>query len=464
MTLGQSGSKILRPVGAFDTAGLATRRLSRRRLVQIGGAAAGALAMPYSFSRSASAQSGKLQFWQFYGPGGTVATQSKWFEDMVASWNSQGDVQVELVYVPGSDYISGTKLQTSFASGEGPDIFLISPGDFLRYANGGVLMDLTSYMDQAAIADFFPDVLASRQVDGKILGLPMEVEPMAFFYDTDAWSEAGLTDPPATWDDLLAAAEKLTTDERFGISFETGPGYYQNFTWYPFMWEGAAEMVNADGKTSGMRDAGAVQALKLWQDSINKGFAPREFLGTGGGDVAANLGAGYVAIQNCGIWGVSAMRENAPDVNFSVFKLPVPAGGKESTVAGGWAFAANAKGKDPENAAKFAVWAIGSMADDSVQRVVDWCIKAKSDISPRASAKQLATDQGGYADAAMKIFNEEVAPAARAEPRVTPEIYKAVSDAIQATQLDGADPQQAGETAAKTIEEFIATYQGAPIL
>ena len=54
-------------------------------------------------------------------------------------------------------------------------------------------------------------------------------------------------------------------------------------------------------------------------------------------------------------------------------------------------------------------------------------------------------------------------PISFAEPRVTPEIYKAVSDAIQATQLDGADPQAAGEAAAKTIEEFIATYQGAPI-
>ena len=43
------------------------------------------------------------------------------------------------------DYINGTKLPTAFASGQGPDIFLISPGDFLRYYNGGVLLDLTPY-------------------------------------------------------------------------------------------------------------------------------------------------------------------------------------------------------------------------------------------------------------------------------------------------------------------------------
>jgi multiple sugar transport system substrate-binding protein len=459
MVQGHRPSRIITPTGT----GL---RITRRRAVQLGGAAAGALAMPYWFSRRASAQGDKLQFWNFYGPGGTVETQSKWFDDMVASWNEQNETQIELVYVPGSDYINGTKLQTAFASGEGPDIFLVSPGDFLRYANGNVLTDLTPYMDQAAIDDFFPDVISSRMVDGKIYGLPMELEPMAFYYDTDAWADAGLTDAdiPTDWDKLLEVAQKLTTDERFGISFETGPGYYQNFTWYPFMWEGGAEMVNADGKTSGLRDAGAVQALKLWQDTINNGVAPREFLGTGGGDIAANLGAGYVAIQNCGIWGAAAMRENAPDVNYSVFKHPVPAGGTYSTVMGGWAFVANAQGKDPETSAKFCVWALGSMAEDSIQRMVDWCIKAKSDIAPRATAKQAATDQGGYADGALKIFNDEVAPGGRAEPRVTPEIYKAVSDAIQATQLDGADPQAAGEQAAQAIEAFIATYSGAPIL
>ncbi len=64
----------------------------------------------------------------------------------------------------------------------------------------------------------------------------------------------------------------------------------------------------------------------------------------------------------------------------------------------------------------------------------------------------------------MNTFAEEIFLGGRAEPRVTPEIYKAISDAIQATQLDGADPSQAGETAAQQIESFLATYEGAPIL
>ncbi len=160
--------------------------LSRRTLLKSGaGAAAGSMglfgpsALPLIGRRSAVAQGDALTFWQFYAPGGSVATQTTWFEECVAGWNAQNDRQVELVYVPNSDYMDGTKLPTAFASGEGPDLFIISPGDFLRYYNGGVLQDLTPFLEQAARDEFFPDVLATRVVDDQEFGLPMEVEPMA---------------------------------------------------------------------------------------------------------------------------------------------------------------------------------------------------------------------------------------------------------------------------------------------
>ncbi len=450
--------------GALDVS--LAKTTNRRTVLKTGGALVGALAMPYSFTRRASARQDNrpLQFWQFYAPGGDVGTQAQWFEDAVAAWNEQNETQVELVYTPVAEYLAGTRLQTAFASGEGPDLFIISPGDFLRYYNGGVLTDLSPYIEPEARADFIPDVLASRVVDDKVYGLPMEVEPMAFYYDRAAWDDAGLTDGdiPTTWEQLLSVAERLTTDERFGVLFETTPGYYQNFTWYPFMWQGGAELVLPDGKTSGMRDPGAVQALKLWGDAVNNGVAPREMLGSGGGDLPSNLGAGYCAIQNVGIWGISALRENAPDLEYGVFKLPTPPGGTYATVAGGWAFVANAEGRDPETAARFCVSTLGSTSDESIQRVAAWCTEAKSDMPPRQSVFERAGE--AYASGPLQVFAEQIFPGARGEPRVTPEVYKAVSDAIQAVQLGGTAPEQAAEQAATQIEAFLATYEGAPIL
>ena len=125
---------------------------SRRRVLAGGVAAAAISGFPY-VSRGFAAQT--LKFWQFYGPGGGVATQDKWYEDVVKGWNDGHEVKVELVYVPNNAYMDGTKLPTAFASGAGPDLFIISPGDFLRYYNGGVLLDLTPFMEQRRATIFF---------------------------------------------------------------------------------------------------------------------------------------------------------------------------------------------------------------------------------------------------------------------------------------------------------------------
>lgn len=405
-----------------------------------------------------------LDFWQFYAPGGPSKEQSKWFTDMVSAWNKANKTQVKLDYI--TDYVNGSKLQTSFASGQGPDIFIISPGDFLRYYNGGVLKDLTPYIDSAAQSDLVPDIMGTRKVDGKIYGIPMEVEPMAFYYSLDAFEKAGLTenDVPKTWDQLLAVGAKLKTSKRYGILFETTPGYYQNFTWYPFMWQGGSDAVDASGKKSGFNSQGAIQALKLWQDAVKQGISPRTALGTGGSDLNGNLAAGYCAIQNCGIWGLSALREGSPKFKYGVFKLPIPTGGTYKTVAGGWAFCANAKGKNPDEAAKFCAWALASMSPDSIQRGVDWIAKAKSDVGPRTSVKQKAAEIADFNTGAMKVFQTDIAAGARGEPRYPAEVYKPISDAIQACMLNGADPKQQAATAASAIDSFLSSYSGASIL
>ncbi len=416
--------------------------------------------------RGGGAASGPLTFWQFHAPGGAVESQEQWYIDTVKAWNKENETQVKLEYIPVEEYLGGAKLQTAFSAGEGPDLFLISPGDFLRYYNGGVLQDLTPFMSEEARNDFFPDVMRTRVVDGKIYGLPIEVEPMAMYYSVKAFEDAGLSeaDLPGTWDQLLEVASKVQTDDMFGVLFETSPGYYQNFTWYPFMWMGGSDAVAANGKESNFDSQGAIQALQFWQDSIRTGVAPRQALGTGANDVAANLGAGYCAIQNVGIWGVAALKESAPDLEYGVFKLPVPDGGTYTTDLGGWAFVANSKGKNPEEAAKFCVWAIGSMSEDSINRGVRWSTEADTNIAPRKAVLDKVTEQGFYDSGPFKTFREEIFPGGRGEPRYTPEVYKAVSDAIQACQLDDADPKQQAEQTAETINSFLEGYTGAKMV
>ncbi|MBA2468950.1 MAG: extracellular solute-binding protein, partial [Chloroflexia bacterium] len=268
--------------------------VSRRTLLKTGGAftaASSVFSMPYVVSRSA-AQSEPMVFWQFYS-GGDNSAQAAWFEEMAQAWNDENEIKVQLEYIPGSSEDYYTKLSTAFAAGQSPDIFLLSPSDFLRYANNNTLQDLTPFLEPEAQADFYPDIMATRMVNDQILGLPMEVEPVAMFYSVKAFEEAGLSeaDIPQTWEELIDVAEKLSTSDQYGLQFETRPGGYQVFMWYPWMWMGGGDTVTADGLGSNFNHPGTVQALELWQRVVNQDIAPREALGGGSGDVTANLAA-----------------------------------------------------------------------------------------------------------------------------------------------------------------------------
>jgi multiple sugar transport system substrate-binding protein len=99
---------------------------------------------------------------------------------------------------------------------------------------------------------------------------------------------------------------------------------------------------------------------------------------------------------------------------------------------------------------------------DSIDRVVDWCTKAKSDMPPRKSS--LEAGKAAYDTGFLKTFAEVIYPGARAEPRMPPPVYKAISDAIQSCQLNGQKPEDAAAAASEQIDAFLAGYKGAPIL
>jgi multiple sugar transport system substrate-binding protein len=94
---------------------------------------------------------------------------------------------------------------------------------------------------------------------------------------------------------------------------------------------------------------------------------------------------------------------------------------------------------------------------------MDWVTKAKSDIPTRRSVLNMAKAHGEYTHGPLAFFADKIAPGARPEPRFPPEVYRPISDAIQAAQLGGAKPMSAAERAAEQIDTYLKGYKGAPI-
>ncbi|QJD84241.1 ABC transporter substrate-binding protein [Cohnella herbarum] len=382
----------------------------------------------------------KLKFWDFH-----TEAEQKFFEDLVKEYNqSQDRVEIEYSTSNQQDYMT-TKLPTSFAAGDGPDIYMISPGEFMKFAKSGLMADLTSYFPEGAKEDFLPASLDAVTVDGKIMALPYELELLGLYYNEDMLKSANV-EVPKTWDELLAAARKLTTNKVAGLVLPPDKGAYFNFIWYPFLWQQGGNVLSADGTQSTFNTPEVAKALDFYGSFFREKLSPSK-LQYGPWEID-NLGTKTAAMQVLGTWAINRAEENFKDVPIKVAPLPLPDGGKASTDAGGWKFAVNSKGKNVEEAAKFVMWVFAGDAS----RALKWCTEIKFAYSPRKSVVEAGKEI--YGKGMRQVFTDEIYASAIPEPTYPSEIVDIIGDAMQYVMFGKMD----GAAAAKDADDKIKSY------
>ena len=434
-------------VREFQSKGL-TRRQFTFRLLAAGLSLPAAAAFIEACTSGGGTTSGPvtLQFMKFQNDNDDKAIMKA-----LDRWNQTNkDIQVKFVTVPFSDYL-GAKLTTAFAAGTGPDIFWMSPGNFLSYVSNGIAAPLDDVVADVK-SDYLDAAIKAVSVNGKVYSLPFEMEPVALYYRKDILSAAGVT-PPTTWDELTAAAKKLTTANRSGVMIETAQNAYQNFTWYPFLWSAGGEVINADWTASALRTDAAASAFDIWGQLVKRGYAPKKTAAITAD--AGPLGRGETAMQVCGFWAIAQLKASFPDLQYGVVKLPAPAGKSSTTVYGGWTHMVSAKGKYIAQAKKFSKWLW--MQDQTFPH--DWACVTNTKFSPRNTVNTSCSTEFGTPP--KDFFTSQVLPTARAEPRYPDQIVKAVGDGIQAALFTDKSGQQAAAVAADAIDSFLKTYKGA---
>jgi multiple sugar transport system substrate-binding protein len=399
-----------------------------------------------SSKQASTSENVTLTFWKFL-----AEHDDPVIRDAVKRWNAANPkIQVKLQTFPADQY-SGTKLTTAFAGGNGPDIFWISPGAFINYVNNGVAAPVDDIVDKSA---YNQAAVAAVSVNNHMYSVPFEMEPVALYYRKDSFAKAGLQ-PPATWDELLAAAKELTGGKQKGIVIEPAPGPYQNFTWYPFLWSAGGEVVDAASKKSALRTPQAASAFELWGKLVRDGYAPKK-----SATLTADpgpLGRGEAAMQVCGFWAIAQLKAGFPKVDYGIVPLPAAAGGKPMTVYGGWTQMINAKGGAIAQAKQFTKWLW--MQDKTFPQ--QWACRHNSKFSPNPAINQQCADV--FDKAPYDIFKNQILPTARAEPRYPDQVVKAVGDGLQAAMFSGKSGEQAAALAADKIDSFLSSYRGAPL-
>ena len=131
------------------------------------------------------------------------------------------DIRVRVQQIPWS--AAHEKLLTAYAGDAMPDLFQLGNTwipEFVALRAVAPLDERLKTWPDAALADYFPGILATNRLDNQTWALPWYVDTRLFFYRTDLLAEVGFNEPPATWDDWLQAMARLKTlsgAERYAI-------------------------------------------------------------------------------------------------------------------------------------------------------------------------------------------------------------------------------------------------------
>lgn len=133
------------------------------------------------------------------------------FDAVVAAFAEDNpDVEVTSKLAPIADY--QTSLQTQLRAGEGPDVFVVSPG--AMFTQFGQYMEPLDDYAAASNGDdwadaYAPEALSRAQADETTYGLPVGYGVAGFLWvNKTLLAEAGV-EVPATYDDLVAASAEL---------------------------------------------------------------------------------------------------------------------------------------------------------------------------------------------------------------------------------------------------------------
>jgi arabinogalactan oligomer/maltooligosaccharide transport system substrate-binding protein len=154
---------------------------------------------------------------------GTVSLWHAWKEEEIASLNKviaafQGmypDVQFDVLYVPFDD-LRG-KYETATATGGGPSV-LVGAADWgPALYDAELVADVSGMTSEEFLRTINPAALGAVKYRGVLVGLPQTIKGVVMFRNSTI-----VADAPATFDDLVAAAQAATAGDVVGANLEYG--------------------------------------------------------------------------------------------------------------------------------------------------------------------------------------------------------------------------------------------------
>ncbi len=269
--------------------------------------------------------------------GSSGDAETKAVQDAVKSWSDESGVKAEVQVA--SDL--NQQLAQGFAGGKPADVFYLSTDQLASYASNGSLEPYAADLDNAD--SFFPTLREAFTYDDEFWCAPKDFSTLALIINSKKWGEAGLSDAdvPTSWEELETVAKKLTKGKQVGLAF--GPEYQRVGAFFE---QNGGGLTNDEGTEATVNSPENVEALTFVQKMMKDGVAAYSSdIGAGWGGEA--FGKGLAAMTIEGNWIEGAMKNDFPDVDYQVAKLPAgPAGEATLQYTNCWGIAAESDNID----------------------------------------------------------------------------------------------------------------------
>ena len=271
-----------------------------------------------------------------------VNASAPWFSAVVDAFNKEydGKIKLDIEEIPG-DQAYVDKMKTYISMNDLPDLFFTGGYNLMDDALAAKgLVDLTPYFDADPdfAGRFFEDDIAYNSRDGKIYAMPVERQPVTYFYNKDLFAKAGITAPAKTWDEFMAQLDTLKAAGITPVSMDTLDSAWLSSLWLNSMVGTFSTESNAWTNQSMPKDYNTPDFIKA-TGMIQKmllDYTTKDALGGKYENGANNFLNGNTAMIANGPWMISDFQSKGADFYNKVGTALYPNDGIFSGSMPGW--------------------------------------------------------------------------------------------------------------------------------
>ncbi|MEB3122085.1 MAG: sugar ABC transporter substrate-binding protein [Snowella sp.] len=256
---------------------------------------------------TASGEKGGIQFW-------TMQLQPQftpYFTELIGNFKTTNpDITVKWEDVPWDAMQS--KILTSISAKTAPDVVNLNPNFASQLAGKNAWLDLSSKVSPDIQKQYLPKIWQANTLNNLSFGIPWYLTTRVTIYNQDLLKKAGITTPPATYEELAKVAKTIkdkTGKYAFFITFSPG----DSGEVLESMVQMGVKLVDDQGKAAFDTPEG-LAAFKYWVDLYQQGLLPPEVLTQGHRHGVELYQSGSTALLSSGAEFLKTIEKNAPTI------------------------------------------------------------------------------------------------------------------------------------------------------